>query len=417
MQGFVLKFAANPPQKATIYNTRLTHANNKYIFSFSGLIVLGALFELVKRLIFLAFTIVVFGAYIFTPSAHQEYVNFYSWYGVVPIDIIKQFEEETGIKVRYDMYDSNDTLEAKLLATNAGYDVVVPSISPYLGRGIQTGLYQKLDWSKLPNAKHIDPKVYEYSQVIDPERGYGVPYFWGSIGIAYVKEKVQKVLPDADLSSINFLFKPENIKKLSRCGVSMLDEHTDVLPMAAIYLGLDPNTDDREEIKKIEQFMLSIRPHILRFSGTRFVMDLAAGQTCVAMAWSGEAQAARELSEDEDNGYTIEYVVPKEGSILWVDVLAIPKGAPNVENAYKLINFLLRPDIAAKMTKLTYIGTTNVDSRDMLPENLRNDSAIFPPDEVLSRMKINKMHKPQIERLLNRIWTKIRFAKHDKIAW
>lgn len=370
---------------------------------------------MVKKLIALLFVASLIGAYIFTPSTQQEYVNFYSWYGVVPVEIIKQFEQETGIKVRYDMYDSNDTLEAKLLATNAGYDVVVPSLSPYLGRGIQTGLYQKLDWSKLPNAKHIDQRVYTYSQVIDHDSAYGVPYFWGSIGIAYVKEKVRQILPNADLSSIDFLFKPANIKKLSRCGVSMLDEHTDVLPMAAIYLGLDPNTEDPAVIKRVERFMTSIRPYILRFSGSRFVMDLAAGQTCVAMAWSGEAQAARELASDEDNGYTIEYVVPREGSMLWIDTLAIPDGAPNVENAYKLINFLLRPDIAAKMTNMTYIGTTNVASLDMLPDGVRNDQSIFPPQEALSKMQVNKMHKPQIERLLNRIWTKIRFAKNDKV--
>lgn len=349
--------------------------------------------------------------YFFNPVLKQEYINFYSWYGVVPVEIIKQFETETGIKVRYDMYDSNDTLEAKLLATNAGYDVVVPSLSPYLGRGIQTGIYQRIDWSQIPNATHIDRRVFKYHKVIDPTMSYGIPYFWGSIGIAYVKEKVLEVLPDADLTSISFLFKPENMQKLARCGISLLDEHVDVLPMVAIYLGIDPNTENPSEIKQIETFMMKIRPYILRFSGTRFVMDLAAGQTCVAMAWSGEAQAARELAEDDGNGRTIEYMVPKEGSMLWIDALAIPKGAPNLDNAYKFINFLLRPDISTKMTELTYIGTTNNVSRGMLPDEIRNDQAIFPPPEVLDRMKINIMHKPHIEKLLNRTWTNIRFAK------
>ncbi len=340
-------------------------------------------------------------------------VNVYCFYGMIPPAVIKQFEQETGIRVRFDIYDNNEILEAKLFATNSGYDVVLPTCPPYVGRQIAAGVYQPLDKSLLTNLGPLEPIIVEKMQSVDPGLIYTVPYYWGTVGMAFDYHKVKKILPEVDLESHDLIFNPENLRRLATYGISFFEEAIDVFPLILLYLGKNPNSDDRKDLELAYEHLKKIRPFLRRFTSSRFINDLVMGDVCLTQAWSGEAYQA--ILEAKEFGLDLRYVTPKEGAGLWIDCFAIPNGAMNPKNAHAFINFLLRPEIAAQITNQVYLPTTVLSSLILVDPYLRNHPAIFPPQNRIKRLGLYQLpsHKStaSYERERNRLWAKIRLSQ------
>lgn len=347
------------------------------------------------------------------PKSEGNVVNVYCFYGMIPHSVLRQFEKETGIKVRFDVYDNNEILEAKLLATNSGYDVVMPTSPPYVGRQIAIGVYQPLKMDLLPNLGPLQPIISEKMKMIDPGLVYTVPYFWGTVGIAYDYDKVSKLLPDVDLDSHALLFNPDNLKRLAPYGISFFEEAIDVFPAVLHYLGKNPNSDDYEDLKLVYKHLEKLRPYIRRFTSSRFINDLVMGDVCLTQAWSGEAQQA--VQEAKEVGRDIRFVIPKEGAGIFIDCLAIPKGARHPRNAHAFINFLIRPDIAAQVTNDTFIPTAILKSLPLVDKKIRDNASIYPPQESMKTLDLYQLPQGEktslYERERNRLWTKIRLAR------
>lgn len=366
-----------------------------------------------------AFLGILFYSVIFVNNKHHHaikednVVNVYDWYGMLPFDVINAFEKETGIRVRLDAFDNNEILEAKLLASNSGYDVVFPTASPYVSRQIRAGIYQPLNKKLLPNLKDINSIIHTKMNTIDPGLVYAIPYYWGTLGIAMDKAKVQKILPDVDLDSYEVLLNPQNLSKLKKCGVSFLEEATDVIPLVLNYLGKPSNSESLDDLKAATDHLLKLRPFIKRFSSSRFINDLVLGDTCIAQAWSGEVQKAEE--EAKELGRTIIYVVPKEGTTLWIDCIAIPVGAHHPTNAHKFINFLLRPDNAAKITNYAKLPTSIETALPMVHKELRQNKAIYPKPELMAKLHLDAPQTSEksltYDRIRTKAWTMIRLNR------
>jgi|CryBogDrversion2_8_1035294.scaffolds.fasta_scaffold00077_8 putrescine transport system substrate-binding protein len=347
-------------------------------------------------------------------SLHHEdaYVNVYDWYGMLSNDILRQFEKETGIHVRYDLYDNNEVLEAKLLASNSGYDVVFPSASPYVARQIAAGVYQPLNKSLL-NIQDLDPLIVQKMQIIDSDMTYAIPYYWGTIGIAFDVDRINDLLPGTPQDSYDLLFNPENLKRLAPYGISFLEEATDVFPLILNYIGKDRDSIATEDLESAYQHLLKLRPYIRRFASSRFVNDIVMGDSCIAQGWSGEAHEA--IREAKQLGRNIKYIIPKEGSTLWIDCIAIPVGAPHPKNAHIFINFLLKPDISAKITNNTLMPTTVQGSLKLINENIRNDLSIYPSKEIMLKLHLDKPQKDaksmEYDKLRTRTWAKVRLNR------
>lgn len=348
------------------------------------------------------------------PAKHEDaYVNVYDWYGMLSRDILRQFEKETGIHVRYDLYDNNEVLEAKLLASNSGYDVVFPSASPYVARQIAAGVYQPLNKSFLPNFENLDPFIMQRMQIIDPGIHYAIPYYWGTIGIIFDVDRISQLLPGVPQDSYDLLFNPENLKKLSPYGISFLEEAIDVFPLILAYLGKDRHSISSEDLNESYQHLLKLRPYIRRFASSRFVNDIVMGDSCIAQGWSGEAHEA--IREAKGLGKNIKYIIPKEGTTLWIDCMAIPVGAPHPKNAHIFINFLLRPDISAKITNSISIATTVTKSLQFINEEIRQDLSIYPSKEIMLKLHLDKPQKDEksleYDKLRTRAWAKVRLNR------
>ena len=344
--------------------------------------------RLINRIIIVtAFSFLLY--FIFSKQNKHEdaVVNVYDWYGMIPAEILQQFEKETGIRVRYDLYDNNEVLEAKLLASNSGFDVVFPTATPYVSRQIKVGIYQPLNKALLPELKRLNKVITAHMDTIDPGMLYAIPYYWGTLGIAFDKDKVKARLPDVDLESYDILFNPENLDKLKSCGVSLLEEAIDVMPLVLAYLGRPADSETADDLKLTADHLHKLRPSIKRFTSARFMNDLVLGDVCVAQAWSGEAQQAEE--EAKELGRNIVYVVPKEGTTLWIDCMAIPVGSPHPTNAHKFINFLLRPEISAQITNKTKLPTVIDAALPMVDEDIRNNKAIYPNPAVMKKLRLD----------------------------
>ena len=323
-------------------------------------------------------------------------VNVYNWADYIHPDTIPKFEAETGIKVNYDFYDGSATVDTKLLTGNSGYDVVVHS-NQFSSRLAPIGIFEKLDFSRLPNIRHLDPDVMErirYDAVAD----YNVPYHWGSTGYAWNVEMVRQRLPDHPMDSSDVLFDPEVISKLADCGVSLLDGPTDVFPMVLAYLGHDPNAVDDDSLAAAKDQISKIRPYLRYFSNTKMMSDLPNKEVCVAMSWSGDYAQAQARAEEAGIDIELRYTIPKEGSGLWVDGLYIPSDAPHKDNAYRFLDFMLRPEIAAANIENSHYANANRSSWALLDPALLNNPAIFPTDEVWDVMYPIKTADPKRER-------------------
>lgn len=376
---------------------------------------------MISRFLFRFLLLVSFCAigvwYYFKPSPRQpedRYVNVYCWYGLIDSETIKEFEKETGITVRLDSYDNNEVLEAKLLASNSGFDVVFPTTTPYLAWQIQAGVYQKLDKQLLPNMVELDPLVVRWTKTIDKDLTYSLPYFWGTVGIAYNKDILDTVFPNGFTQNLALMFDPKNLKKLSNYGVSLPEEGVDVIPFALMYLNKNPNSNSAEELDMAAKHLMKMRPFVRKFTSSRVVNDMVLGDTAIALVWSGEAQQA--ILEAKELDKNIEYFVPQDGGIVWIDAVAIPQGAPHPNNAHKFINFLLKPHIAGRICQNTKHGVAVAQAKKHITSDVLNNTGIYPGNNILKKLFLNsppKTHQEiEFERLRTRTWAKIRLNEY-----
>ncbi len=342
-----------------------------------------------------------------TTVAVAEEVRIYNWSDYIDENILTEFTAETGIEVVYDVFDSNELLETKLLAGSTGYDIVVPSHA-FLARQISVGIFDKLDQSQLPNQKHMWKAIEERMAEFDPGNAYSVNYMWGTTGIGYVKEKVEAVLPNAPTDSWALVFDPANAEKLAECGIFMLDAPTEIIPSALRYLGYDGGAQNVKELEAATELLSKIRPYVRKFHSSEYISALANGDICVAIGWSGDILQARDRAAEADNQITVEYTIPKEGAQMWFDQLAIPADAPNKVAAHKFINYIMRPEVIAKASNYVYYANGNLDSQKLLEEDVLTDTAIYPDGETVNNLFVVGTYSPKFQRLVNRAWTRIK---------
>lgn len=336
-------------------------------------------------------------------------VNVYNWAYVLTPEILKQFEKETGIKVNYDVYDSAEVMETKLLAGHSGYDVVVVTVWPYLARQLTTGLYQPLVPSLIPNRVELDPYLLKRMQETDPGNQYALPFLWGTSGFAFNRKKILERYPDAPLTSLAMIFDPTVASKFVDCGVMLIDSPVDVFPSVLRYLKKDPNSESLEDLKHAGEALAMVRPYIKKFQPVPSARDLISGDYCIIEGYSGELLMAHNLGKE--NGLDIEYVIPEEGTALWVDAFAIPADAPHIPEAHAFINFILRPDILAKITNTFETANSVPASLPLLEERIRTNPLIYPSKKVLETLYVDKTHLPQYERLRLREWTRVKIGR------
>jgi len=344
-------------------------------------------------------------------AVSNKVLNVYNWSDYIAEDTLENFTKETGIKVVYDVFDSNEVLEAKLLAGASGYDIVVPS-NPFLAKQIKAGVFQKLDRSKLSNWENLDKDLLNALSPSDPGNHYSVPYMWGTIGIGYNVDKVKAALgEDAPVDSWDLVFKPENIEKLKDCGVTFLDSPTEILPAAMNYLGYPPDSLDTAHIKAATDLFVSIRPSIAYFHSSKYISELATGDICVAVGYSGDLQQSKTRAEEGKNGVTIAYSIPKEGAASFFDMLAIPADAKNVDEAHQFIDYLLRPEVIASITNYVQFPNGNAAATPFVDEAIRNDPGIYPPAEVREKIYTFPDLPSETLQLMNDAWTTIKTAR------
>lgn len=335
-------------------------------------------------------------------------LNVYNWSDYIGETTVEDFQKATGITVRYDVYDSNETLEAKLMAGNTGYDLVVPTTS-FLGRQIQAGIYQEIDKSKLKNYGNIDPQILEAVAPFDPGNKHAVPYFWGTVGIGYNVDMVKERLGEnAPVDSLDLFFKPEYADKLKDCGISMLDAPSDVFQTTLNYLGKDPHSKSEEDYAAVEKLFAGIRQNIKYFHSSQYINDLADGELCAVIGWSGDVFIAAARTEEAGTNLQIDYRIPKEGTLLWVDSLAIPKDAKNVDNALKFIDYLNDPQVAANGVNYVSYASPNTAALDLIDPEIKDNPSIYPTPEVKKNLFPDAVVDPELERLRTRTWTKIK---------
>ncbi|WP_112323504.1 polyamine ABC transporter substrate-binding protein [Oceanibium sediminis] len=347
-------------------------------------------------------------ALVASPLAAQEVLNIYNWSDYIAEDTIEKFEAETGIEVNYDVYDSNEVLEAKMLAGNSGYDLVVPT-SDFFQRQNAAGVYQPLDKSKLPNLVNMDADLMKAAAAYDPDNAHSVIYMWGTTAIGYNVAKVTEALgEDAPVDSWALIFEPENMQKLADCGVSFLDAPTEMLPPAIKYLGGDPETTDPAEFEKAADLLLSVRPYVRYFHSSQYINDLANGDICVAVGFSGDVFIAQARAEEADNGVEIAYTIPEEGALSWYDLLAIPADAPNPDAAHKFINFVMDPQITADITNYVWYANANEASMPLVDEEIKSDPGIFPTPSAKENLWSAVPYDSRLDRTITRLWTTVK---------
>jgi putrescine transport system substrate-binding protein len=344
-------------------------------------------------------------------SAQQRTVNFYNWSNYVAPGVLEDFTRETGIKVVYDTFDANETLETRLLAGKSGYDVVVPT-AYFLQRQITASVFLKLDKSKLPNFANAWPEVTKRLAVYDPGNVYGVNYMWGTTGIGYNVKALQKILgADARIDSWDVIFKPENLAKFKECGIHMLDSADDILPAALNYLGLDPNSTKPDDLRKAADLVTKIRPLVRKFHSSEYLSALATGEICLVVGWSGDIMQARSRAAEAKNNIEIGYAIPKEGAQMFFDNLAIPADAKNVTEAYELINYLYRPEIAAKNSDFLSYANGNLASQKLLDPKILSDRTIYPDEATFAKLFVITARDPAMQRVINRLWTRVKTGR------
>jgi len=339
------------------------------------------------------------------PIDEEKVLNVYNWSDYIAEDTVKDFEAKTGIKVTYDTFDSNEVLETRLLAGNSGFDVVVPS-APFLERQIKAGVFQKLDKSQLPALSNMDPEIMQRVALHDPGNEHAVPYMVGSSGIGYNEAKVKQVLGEVPVDSWSVFFEPEQIKKLTDCGISMLDAPEEVLKITLAYLGRDPNSEEASDLKAAEEKLMAIRPYIRKIHSSQYIEDLANDDICMALGYSGDVLQARDRAAEAGRGVVIKYAIPKEGTALSFDMLAIPADAKHPKNALAFINYLMDPQVAANNSNAVNYASPNAQAFALLKDEVKNDPGIYPTPEVRARLFPSLTVSEDFNRLLTRMWTR-----------
>jgi putrescine transport system substrate-binding protein len=345
------------------------------------------------------------------PAQRDRAVNVYNWSDYIEPAVLDAFTKETGIRVRYDTFDSNDTLETKLLAGKSGYDVVVPS-AYFLERQIKAGVLQKLDRAKLPHLGAVWPAIEKQLAAYDPGNQYAVNYMWGTVGIGYDVKKVREILgPGREIDSWSAVFGAGELAKFKDCGVHMLDSADDILPAALHFLGRDPNSTDPGDLETAAALVAKVRPAVRKFHSSEYLNALASGEICLVVGFSGDVKQAEKRAAEAKNGIEIGYAVPKEGAQMFFDNLAIPKDARNIAEAHAFIDYMLRPEVAAKNTNFLSYANGNLASQPLIDPAILNDRTIYPDEAAMARLYTIKAHDAKTTRLMNRLWIKIKTGR------
>jgi len=345
------------------------------------------------------------------PAQRERFVNVYNWSDYIEPSVLDAFTKETGIRVRYDTFDSNDTLETKLLAGKSGYDVVVPT-AYFLERQIKAGVFQKLDKAKLPHLGAAWPQIANHLAAYDPGNQYAVNYMWGTVGIGYNLKQAREILgPPGQIDSWNTVFDPSELAKFKDCGVHMLDSADDILPAALHFLGRDPNSIDPRDLEKAADLVANVRPAVRKFHSSEYLNALASGEICLVVGWSGDVKQAQKRAAEAKNGVEIGYSVPKEGAQMFFDNFAVPKDARNIAEAHAFIDYMLRPEVAAKNTNFLSYANGNLASQSLIDPAILNDRTIYPDEATMARLYTINAHDSKTTRLMNRLWTKIKTGR------
>lgn len=337
-----------------------------------------------------------------------EGVRIYNWTDYVAPDTLKNFEQASGQAAHYDVYDSNETLDAKLMAGRSGYDVVFPS-NHFMARQIQAGALKPLDRSKLPNWDNLNPTLMKALEGNDPGNRHGFPYLWGSTGIGYNVDKVRAVLGEGvALDSWELIFKPEHMAKLAQCGVAILDNGPEMLPIALHQLGLPHHSRSLEDYRQAEALLMQMRENVRYFHSSKYVGDLANGNICLAVGFSGDIMQAASRAAEAGNGVKIEYVIPKEGAPIWFDMVSMPADAPNEEAGYAFMNYLLQPQVAASISNHVHYANGNLQADSLVEPTLKADHKVYPPQEVMTKLYALEAMPLKIDRVRTRIWSKVK---------
>jgi putrescine transport system substrate-binding protein len=343
-----------------------------------------------------------------TGAAFANEVRVYNWSDYIDEALLAKFEEETGIDLIYDVFDSNEVLETKLLAGGSGYDVVVPT-GTFLQRQITAGAFQKLDMAQLPNIENMWDVVTDRTEQYDPDNAYSINYMWGTTGMGVNVGKVREILgEDAPVDSLELVMNPDNMSKLAECGVHFLDAPAEMMPLALKYIGENPDSHEPEALAKAEEALLKVRPYIQKFHSSEYINALANGDICVAVGWSGDILQARDRAAEADNGVEIAYHAAKEGAQMWFDQMAIPVDAPNVENAHIFLNFIMDAQNMAAASNYVYYANGNEASQEFLIEDVIGDPAIYPDEATLEKLYTTTPYDPKVQRVVTRLWTTIK---------
>ncbi|HVZ50335.1 MAG TPA: polyamine ABC transporter substrate-binding protein [Pseudolabrys sp.] len=344
-------------------------------------------------------------------AAQERVVNVYNWSDYIDPQVLTDFTKETGIKVVYDTFDANETLETKLLAGKSGYDVVVPT-AYFLERQIQAGVFQKLDKTKLKNLGNVWPEIAKRLASYDPGNQYAVNYMWGTTGIGYnVKAMHERLGPTATIDSWDVVFKPELLAKFKDCGVHMLDSADDIMPAALHYLKLDPNSTKPKDLEQATDLLMKIRPSVRKFHSSEYLNALASGEICLVVGWSGDIKQSQKRAVEAKNGVDIGYAIPKEGAQMWFDNIAIPKDAEHVPEAYAFIDYLLRPDVAAKNSNMVSYANGNLASQKFVDKAVLDDKSVYPDAATMAKLYTVNARDQKTQRLINRLWTKVKTGR------
>lgn len=336
-------------------------------------------------------------------AAEEKVLNVYNWSDYIAPDTIADFEKETGIDVRYDVYDSNEVLEGKLLAGQTGYDIVVPT-GPFLARQIAAGVFRPLDKDKLTNWDNLDPELMERLEAYDPGNLYAIPYMWGTTGFGYDAAKIAARMENAPVQSWDMIFDPEVVKNFADCGVTLLDAPNEVIDIALNYLGRDPNSTDPADLKAVEDLLMKIRPYVRYFHSSQYIDDLANGEICLAMGWSGDIFQA---IDDAAEGREIRYTIPEEGTVIWFDLMAIPADAPHPDNAHLFLNHILQPEVVAEISNTVFYANPNRAATPLVNEEIRTNPSIYPSAEVRGHLFAEEPVPAGAQRARTRLWTRV----------
>lgn len=340
----------------------------------------------------------------------EKVLNVYNWSDYIAEDTVKNFEAKFGIKVNYDVFDSNEVVETKLLAGNTGYDLVIPS-AQFMERQIKAGVFQKLDKSLLTNIGNMDPAIMQRVALHDSNNEHAVPYMWGTDGIGYNVEKVKKIMPDAPLDSWSLVLDPKVAAKFKDCGISILDAASDIRSIVLIYLGKDPNSQDANDLKLVEEQLMKIRPYVRKINSSQYIEDLANGDLCIAVGYSGDVLQSRDRAAEANNGVTVAYSVPKEGTIMWFDMMSIPADAKHPKNAHLFMDYLMTPEVAAANSNAVNYANGNLASEQFIDAAVKSDPGVYPPAEVKAKLSPELAVGDDYNRLLTRTWTRFQTGK------